>query len=36
MREQRKTHTKAGTRKLVKYINNGLQQNNIKMGRDAL
>jgi putative transposase len=36
VREQRKTHTKAGTRKLVKYINNGLQQNNIKMGRDAL
>jgi transposase InsO family protein len=36
VREQRKTHTKAGTRKLVKYIKNGLQQNNIKMGRDAL
>tara|TARA_R110002049_G_scaffold130932_1_gene289478 strand:- start:178 stop:936 length:759 start_codon:yes stop_codon:yes gene_type:complete len=36
VRETRKTHNKAGTRKLIKYIKNGLKQNNIKMGRDAL
>jgi transposase InsO family protein len=36
VRETRKTHTKAGTRKLIKYINKGLLENNIKMGRDAL
>lgn len=36
MREQRKVHTKAGTRKLLKYIEKGLMENNIKMGRDAL
>jgi transposase InsO family protein len=36
VRETRKTHTKSGTRKLIKYINKGLLENNIKMGRDAL
>jgi len=36
VRETRKTHHKSGTRKLIKYINNGLIENNIKMGTDAL
>lgn len=36
MRKTRKTHHKSGTRKLIKYIKNGLEENNIKMGRDAL
>ena len=36
VREQRKTHHRSGTRKLIRYIDDGLQQNNIKMGRDAL
>lgn len=36
MRQARKTHAKAGARKLLKYIKKGLIQNNIKMGRDAL
>lgn len=36
MREARKTHHKSGIRKLIKYIKNGLVENNIKMGRDAL
>jgi len=36
VREARKTHRRAGTRKLLKYIKNGLIQNDIKMGRDAL
>lgn len=36
MIEARKIHRKAGTRKLLKYIKNGLVENNIKMGRDAL
>ena len=36
MREVRKIHPKSGARKLLKYIKNGLIQNNIKMGRDAL
>jgi putative transposase len=36
VREKRKIHHKSGTRKLIKYIKNGLLENNIKMGRDAL
>jgi transposase InsO family protein len=36
VRKARKTHHRAGTRKLMKYIENGLMENNIKMGRDAL
>jgi transposase InsO family protein len=36
VREARKTHRRAGTRKLIKYIKKGLMENNIKMGRDAL
>tara|TARA_R110001592_G_scaffold69514_1_gene213361 strand:+ start:457 stop:864 length:408 start_codon:yes stop_codon:yes gene_type:complete len=30
VREKRKTHHKLGTRKLIKYIKNGLLENNIK------
>lgn len=36
VRQSRKTHSKAGTRKLIKYIRKGLVGNNIKMGREAL
>ena len=36
MRKTRKTHHKSGTRKLIKYLKNGFEENNIKMGRDAL
>lgn len=36
VRQARKTHSKAGARKLIKYIKNGLIEHNIKMGRDAL
>lgn len=36
VRQARKIHSKAGARKLIKYIKNGLIEHNIKMGRDAL
>ena len=36
VRQERKIHSKAGTRKLIKYIRCGLVQHNIKMGRDTL
>lgn len=36
MRGARKIHNRSGTRKLIKYIQTGLMENNIKMGRDAL
>lgn len=32
----RKTHPRAGTRKLIEYIKEDLVENNIKIGRDAL